>query len=112
MSTAEEPETTTIDVIARQSWPVILVTAPRLGSINHTLLSLEAMHTRGIELAAVVYNLHLTAAPEIVADTRQVILAGIERMGSHAPLVDLPGEMGQAPATLWDDESLQVLLRR
>jgi dethiobiotin synthetase len=104
-------QTTTIDVIARQSWPVILVSAPRLGSINHTLLSLEAIHSRGIELAAVVYNLHHTAAPEIVADTRQVILEAIARMGSRAPVIDMPGKMDGNTPRIWDDAALHWLLQ-
>ena len=37
---------TTLDLIARQGWPIVLVTTPRLGSINHTLLSLHAIRER------------------------------------------------------------------
>ena len=98
-------------MIARQSWPVILVTAPRLGSINHTLLSLDALHTRGIELAAVVYNLHHTAASEIVADTRQIIQEALARMPSEAPVINLPSVVQPKGPTQWDGEGLQSLLR-
>ena len=48
----------TIDYVARMGYPVVLVTSGRLGSINHTLLSLEAMAARGIELHTLAYNLH------------------------------------------------------
>ena len=47
----------TIDYIAQHQFPVILVTSGRLGSINHTLLSLEALKSRGLKLQALVYNL-------------------------------------------------------
>ncbi|MEQ1065647.1 dethiobiotin synthase [Acinetobacter sp. XH1741] len=47
----------TIDYIAQHQFPVILVTSGRLGSINHTLLSLEALKSRGLKLKALVYNL-------------------------------------------------------
>ena len=47
----------TIDYIAQCGYPVILVTSGRLGSINHTLLSLEAIQARGIKLHTVAYNL-------------------------------------------------------
>jgi len=47
----------TIDYIAQHQFPVILVTSGRLGSINHTLLSLEALTSRGLKLQALVYNL-------------------------------------------------------
>ena len=50
-------EILTIDYIAQHQFPVILVTSGGLGSINHTLLSLEALKHRGLDLYAVVYNL-------------------------------------------------------
>ena len=50
-------ELLTIDYIAQHQFPVILVTSGCLGSINHTLLSLEALKHRGLDLYAVVYNL-------------------------------------------------------
>lgn len=46
----------TIDYIASQGYPVILVTSGRLGSISHTLLSIEALAKRQIPLHAVIYN--------------------------------------------------------
>jgi dethiobiotin synthetase len=50
-----DDEGTTIADLAR--WlaaPVVLVTHPTLGTLNHTALSLEAMANRGLELAGVV----------------------------------------------------------
>ena len=55
--------------------PVVLVTSPRLGSINHTLLSLEACRNRNIEVAAVAYNLYPPAPEPIVRDTRTYLKA-------------------------------------
>lgn len=46
----------TIDYIAEKRYPLIFVTSGKLGSINHTLLSLEAVRTRGIKLHTVAYN--------------------------------------------------------
>jgi dethiobiotin synthetase len=46
----------TLDYIATQGYPVILVTSGRLGSINHTLLSLEAIKSRGLTVHSVIYN--------------------------------------------------------
>ena len=52
----------TLDYIAEQGYPVILVTSGRLGSINHTLLSLEAIRARGLTMHSVIYNhIHDTA---------------------------------------------------
>lgn len=60
----------TIDYIVQQQFPVILVTSGRLGSINHTLLSLEALQQRGVALHTVVYNLyHQSNDPIISKDT-------------------------------------------
>jgi len=46
----------TLDYIAEQGYPVILVTSGRLGSINHTLLSIEAVKSRGLKLHSLIYN--------------------------------------------------------
>lgn len=47
----------TIDYVAQKNYPLIFVTSGKLGSINHTLLSLEAVTRRGIRLHTVAYNL-------------------------------------------------------
>ena len=46
----------TLDYIAEQGYPIVLVTSGRLGSINHTLLSLEAIKSRGLTVHSVIYN--------------------------------------------------------
>ncbi|CAI9120293.1 dethiobiotin synthase [Brytella acorum] len=43
-----------IDLIALYGMPVVLVARSGLGTINHTLLSLEALKNRGIEVAGVL----------------------------------------------------------
>ncbi|HIU73962.1 MAG TPA: dethiobiotin synthase [Candidatus Aphodousia faecipullorum] len=46
----------TIDLIAKQKWPLIFVTSGKLGSISQTLLALEAVKTRGIQLHTLIFN--------------------------------------------------------
>lgn len=46
----------TIDWVQGQGLPVVLVSRNYLGSINHTLLSVEACRSRGIALAGLVFN--------------------------------------------------------
>ncbi|MEN8625053.1 dethiobiotin synthase [Psychrobacter proteolyticus] len=46
----------TLDYIAEQGYPIVLVTSGRLGSINHTLLSLEAIKSRGLIVHSIIYN--------------------------------------------------------
>ena len=62
-----------IDLIAEECWPCILVTNGRLGSLNHTLLSLEAMKHHGIKIQEVIYNWSKNVPPEIDADTPKEI---------------------------------------
>lgn len=47
---------TLLDIIQRSKLPVVLVTHPKLGTINHTLLSIGALNARGIELLGIVIN--------------------------------------------------------
>ncbi|WP_227429395.1 dethiobiotin synthase [Psychrobacter sp. I-STPA6b] len=49
----------TLDYISDCQYPVVLVTSGRLGSINHTLLSIEAISNRGLQLHSVIYNHYL-----------------------------------------------------
>ncbi|MBI1320956.1 MAG: dethiobiotin synthase [Candidatus Hydrogenedens sp.] len=45
-----------IDLVARLGLPVVLVARSTLGTINHTLLSLEALRARHLPIAGVVLN--------------------------------------------------------
>jgi dethiobiotin synthetase len=45
-----------IDQIVRWGLPVVLVARSGLGTLNHTLLSLEALHRRGIAVLGLVLN--------------------------------------------------------
>lgn len=59
----------TLDYIKTHDYPVIVVTSARLGSINHTLLTLEAIKTRGLRLFAVIFNHYFDTDGDISADT-------------------------------------------
>lgn len=45
-----------LDLIQESQLPVVIVTRTTLGTINHTLLSLEALRMRGIPIAGIVFN--------------------------------------------------------
>lgn len=47
---------TILDLISHLNLPVLLVARSSLGTLNHTLLSLEALRARGIKVFAVVLN--------------------------------------------------------
>ena len=61
-----QEELTLLDYLAVEGYPLVLVTSPRLGSINHTLLSLEILRARQLRLAGLVYNLYHRAPGEII----------------------------------------------
>lgn len=62
-----------IDIIKDNQYPLILVSCPKLGSINHTLLSLELCLKRGIHVSGVVYNNFPVVDVHILNNTRIVI---------------------------------------
>lgn len=66
-------ELLTLEYVAQQKLPVILVTTAQLGSINHTLLSLEAIASRGLDIPLVVYNEGLTYDPIVTEDSREYL---------------------------------------
>lgn len=80
----------TIDYIASRKLPVMLVTNGHLGSINHTLLSLEAIRNRSIELKALVYNEHFDTDPIIAADTRGYLERHIAARYPSAEIIYIP----------------------
>ena len=45
-----------IDLAKRWNIPVVLVCKSYLGSLNHTLLSVEAIRSRGIEIKGLIFN--------------------------------------------------------
>lgn len=47
---------TMLDLMADLGLPVLLVTANRLGAINHVLLSLRALQSQGLRVAGIVFN--------------------------------------------------------
>lgn len=81
---------TMLDYAADRELPVILITNPRLGSINHTLLSLDACRQRGVEVAMLAYNLHRETSPEITADTRRFLTSYLEKYLPDCEFMEIP----------------------
>lgn len=79
-----------IDLAADLHLPVILVARSTLGTINHTLLSLEALRRRGLPLAGVVIN-----GPEAPHNR-----AAIERYGQVEVIAEIPWLPTVSRATL------------
>lgn len=85
-----DDSTFTIDYVASRKLPLILVTNARLGSINHTVLSLEAIKARGIELQAVVFNHHFDYDKIIAEDTLGFVKRYLARHFPQAELIEIP----------------------
>ena len=95
---------TMLDLMVRLGLPVVLVVANRLGAINQTLLTLQALRARGLDVLGVV----LTGEP--FADNR----AAIERHGGVRILAELPHaariDAGQVAAWAATLPALKVVL--
>jgi dethiobiotin synthetase len=79
-----------IDLAEELELPVILVARSTLGTINHTLLSLEAIRRRGLPLAGVVIS-----GPETPHNR-----AAIERYGQAEIIAEIPWLDSVTRATL------------
>ncbi|WP_296404549.1 dethiobiotin synthase [Psychrobacter sp.] len=92
----------TLDYIAGLNYPIILVTSGRLGSINHTILSIEAIKSRSLQLHALIYNhwqpdKHLASNyepdVEIVDSTKDYLKSYLAQSYPDTYWVDLPNEL-------------------
>ncbi|MBD5172722.1 MAG: ATP-dependent dethiobiotin synthetase BioD [Bacteroidales bacterium] len=79
----------TLDYIRDRELPAVLVTNGRLGSVSHTLLSLEAMRAAGIKLFAVVYNPYFDSDPVISKDTREYLRRQTARLFPNALYLEM-----------------------
>ena len=84
-------ELLTIDYLVEKNYPIILVSSGRLGSINHTLLSLEAIQQRGLNLFAVAYNLKDESQdPKISQDTAGYLKRYLNLHFPQTQWIDIP----------------------
>ena len=71
---------TILDLIEKLGLPVLLVTKHYLGSINHTLLSIEVLKSRRISILGIVVN----------GDRNKASESSIERLSGLSIIADLP----------------------
>jgi len=82
------PDMLFLDYVKSCGWDLLLVATPRLGSINHTLLSLEACISREIPLKGIIYNRFGEHDPLIAADTLETIRRELFRRSLSFPVID------------------------
>ncbi|MGY6772511.1 dethiobiotin synthase [Gallibacterium sp. ZY190522] len=77
-----QTDKTTLDFIAERQYSLILVTSGKLGSLNHTLLSLMVCQQHNIEVKALVYNRFPEKDKLIEQDSQQYLQQYLQQ---HSP---------------------------
>lgn len=99
--------TKVLDYVAGEKYPLLLVTSGRLGSINHTLLSLHACRQAGVEVAGVVYNRYPPENPIITQNTFEYLKHALGGLYPQAVMIDFPvwvaGQTGEDGLECWDE---------
>jgi malonyl-CoA O-methyltransferase len=105
----DERGTLLVDLVAELALPLLLVARSTLGTINHTLLALEALRARRLELAGVA----LVGPPQ--PENRQAIerFGGVDVLAEIPPLAELtPAAIAAAAAELDPEDRLARWLAR
>jgi len=92
------------DLAQRLGLPVLLVVADRLGCINHTLLTIEALSARGLQLQAIVLNQCQPMPP--AGDDNAAELA----RHCHSPMMVMPASGHSPPWAGLPGETLLKIL--
>ena len=64
-----------VDIVRELTLPVLIVSANRLGTINHTLLTVEALRARDLDILGLVFHEVPAQEPLVAADNPKVIAA-------------------------------------
>jgi len=82
-------EWTVVDLARALGAPALVVAVDRLGTINHTLLTLGALELAGLEVAGVVLTAPETQDPSTGTNAAAIVrLAGIDRIVTVPRLAD------------------------
>jgi dethiobiotin synthetase len=80
---------TVLDVAQWLRVPAVVVARPSLGTINHTLLTVNALRTAGVTVAGVVINRYPT---DVVGTAEETNPRAIEKWGKVPVLCVVPDE--------------------
>ncbi len=81
-------------------YPLVIVAPPGLGTINHTLLTVESARQVGLKVAAIVLNSWPADPTPIEADNRETIAALSGAPVLTLPQIDLADPAGWPPLHL------------
>lgn len=94
-----------IDLIGHLGLPVVLVSRHYLGSINHTLLSIEALQRRNIPIAALIFNGKEHPTTESVIQR----MSGVEALARIEEIEQVDKDSIQKEATRLRDQLSKLL---
>lgn len=91
---------TLCDLLVAARLPVLLVTRPHLGTLNHTALTVAHARRRGLVLAGLVVNEHAPAGDSLAVRSAGRELAAVTGLPvlAHLPHGDRPAQERQAAA--------------
>ncbi|MXZ09573.1 MAG: dethiobiotin synthase [Gemmatimonadetes bacterium] len=70
------------DLAAHFDLPLLIVARAALGTINHTLLTIEAAEARGLQINGVIYNTLLPGGPDVSAQMSPEVVTRISGVPS------------------------------
>ncbi len=73
-------DTNMADLAGRFELPLVIVARPGLGTINHTLLTIEAARSRQLPIAAVVINGYRPGSATLAEETNPEVIARLARI--------------------------------
>jgi dethiobiotin synthetase len=82
-----DPQHTFVDVVRWLKLPGVVVARPNLGTINHTLLTVNALRAAGVTVAGVVINRYPAQSADIASETNP---RAIEKWGKVPVLCVVP----------------------
>jgi len=87
-----------LDYLEEKKHPLILVTSSKLGSINHTLMTIELAYHRKLPIHGLIYNHYPNNSDVILEDSIQVFKTYLKKYGYDCPVVEIPEfKIGESP---------------
>ena len=78
------------NLVGQMDLPLLIVAKPELGTINHTLLTIEAARARGLRVAGIVINSYVADTASVAEETNP---AAIERASGVKVLAIVPRDL-------------------
>lgn len=85
---------TVLDLMRAIGYPVVVVTRPTLGTLNHTAMTCQLVRDAGLRLAGLVINRYNAESGDIAEATNPPLLAG---QSKTSVLATIPDAAGVAP---------------